>query len=536
MATRRASCAAGRTVDLRYVFADCELDTERRELRRGRQVVAVAPQVFDLLDYLIRNREHVVSKDDLIGAVWNGRSVSDAALTTRLNVARRAIGDSGDGQRLIKTLPRKGFRFVAPVTVAGKPAEAETAGNAAPPPAAALAFPDKPSIAVLPFQNLSGDPEQDYFADGMTEDVTTLLAQTRDFLVIARGSTLTYKTKAVAVDDIGRQLGVNYVLEGSVRRAGNRIRVTAQLVEARTAVRVWAAHFDRELIDLFAVQDDVTSGIVGALHPQLLSAEAQSSRRQPPNSVDAWGLAVRGMMALTTLTRENLDSAADFAGRAIAIAPEFGLSYGLRAFALGYRAYTQWGQDWYQDARRASADIDRALSLQGDDPTVLFLAGGASHFMARHRASVSLLERAIELNPNLAMAHGLLAISYASIDRPADGLAHVETALRLSPRDPMTYLFLAGQALCRFVSRDFAGAIASAERGIGINPASSDNHLYMAAALAELDQTERATEQIKRALRFVPSMSLLVIGRAIEGRNAGWARYHAALRKAGLPE
>jgi adenylate cyclase len=144
---------------------------------------------------------------------------------------------------------------------------------------------------------------------------------------------------------------------------------------------VWAAHFDRVLTDLFAVQDDVTSGIVGALYPQLLSAEAQSYRRQPPNSLDAWGLAVRGMMALATLTKENLDTAADFASRAVDIAPEFGLSYGLRAFALGYRAYTQWGSDWYQDAKRASADIDRTLNLQRDDPTALFLVGGASHFM-----------------------------------------------------------------------------------------------------------------------------------------------------------
>lgn len=521
---------------MRYVFANCELDTERRELRCEREITPVAPQVFDLLDYLIRNRDRVVSKDDLIKTIWSGRSVTDAALTTRLNVARKAIGDSGEVQRLIKTLPRKGFRFVGRVLEVGTPTEGAAADNAVQPSGPALAVPDKPSIAVLPFKHLSKDPEQEYFADGMTEEIITLLSQTHDFLVIARGSTLAYKTISVDMRDIGRELGVRYVLEGSVRRAGNKLRVTAQLVEARTAIRVWGAHFDRELTDLFALQDDVTSGIVGALHPQLLSAEAQSYRRQPPNSLDAWGLAVRGMMALTTLTRENLDTAADFASRAIVVAPEFGLPYGLRAFALGYRAYTQWGHDWYQDAKQASADISRTLGLQGDDPTALFLVGGASHFMARHRASVGLLERAIKLNPNLAMAHGLLAISYASMDRPVDGLAHVETALRLSPRDPMTYLFQAGQALCRFVSGDFPGAISSAEKGISINPSSSDNHLYMAAALAEVGQIERAREQIKRALRFAPMVTLLVIGRAIEGTNSGWARYHAALRKAGLPE
>jgi adenylate cyclase len=535
MASRRTGALPG-AVRLRYVFANCELDTERRELRCGRESAPIAPQVFDLLDYLIRNRDRVVSKDDIIKAIWNGRAVTDAALTTRLNVARKAIGDSGDKQRLIKTLPRRGFRFVGSVVEVGPPAEAAPADNTVEPSVPTLALPDKPSIAVLPLKYLGGDPEQGYLADGMTEEITTLLSQTRDFLVIARGSTLAYNTKSVDMADVGRELGVRYVVEGSVRKVGNKIRVTAQLIEARTAIRVWGAHFDSELTDLFAVQDNITSGIVGALHPQLLSAEAQSYRRRPPDDLDAWGLAVRGMMALTTLTKENLDTAAEFAGRAIGIAPEFGLPYGLRAFALGYRAYTQWGQDWHQDAKQASADIDRTLSLEADDSTALFLVGGASHFMARHRASVGLLERAIELNPNLAMAHGLLAISYASLDRPADGLTHVETALRLSPRDPMTYLFLAGQALCRFVSGDFPGAISSAERGIGINPSSSDNHLYMAAALAEIGQIERAREQIKRGLRFVPKITLLVIGRAIEGNNSGWARYHAALRKAGLPE
>ena len=389
---------------------------------------------------------------------------------------------------------------------------------------------------MLPFQNLGGDAAQEYFADGMTGDITTLLAQSRDFLVIAPGSTLAYKAKAVDIEEIGRQLGVRYMLEGSVRKAGNKIRVTAQLIEARTAVKVWGDHFDRELTDLFSVQDDITGGIVAALHPELLSAEARLYRREPPNSLDAWGLVVRGMMALINLTQQNLGTTVELAGRAIEIAPDYGLAHGLRAFALGYRAYTHWGEDWYADARQAATDINRTLSLQSNDPTALFLAGGASHFMARHRASIGLLERAIELNPNLAMAHGLLGISYASIDRPADGLALIGKALRLSPRDPMTYLFLAGQALCKLVAQDFSGAIASAEKGIGLNPNSPDNHLYMAAALAELDQLEKAGDQIRRAQRLVPKISLSVIGRAVEGGNAGWARYHTALRKAGLPE
>jgi adenylate cyclase len=393
---------------------------------------------------------------------------------------------------------------------------------------------DKPSIAVLPFANMSSDPEQEYLADGMTEDTITLLSQTRDFVVIARSSMVAYKGQPVDIADIGRQLGVRYVLEGSVRKAGNRVRVTAQLVEVRTLDRVWADHFDRDLTDLFALQDDVTSGIVGALHPQLFSAEAQSYQRQPPSSLDAWGLVARSMMALVSLTKENLDTAIDLATQAIEIAPDYGLPYGIKAFAQGYQSYTQWGQDWYEDAKQASANIKRALVLQGDDPTTLFLVGGASHFMARHRTGVALLERAVQLNPNLAMAHGLLGISYASIDRPTVGLSHIETALRLSPRDPMTYMFFTAQALCKFVAGDYSGALSSSERSVSIHP-SSDNHLFMAAALAELGEMDKAREQIKRTLTFSPKMNLVVIGRGVQG-NPGWEKYHAALRKAGLPE
>jgi DNA-binding winged helix-turn-helix (wHTH) protein len=191
---------------LRYLFEEYAFDTDRRELHRGANVVSIAPQVFDLLDYLIRNRERVVSKDDLINAIWDGRIVSDAALTTRLNVARTVIGDSGEEQRLIKTLPRKGFRFVGPVREAQGPAGAALADNPVEPPKLALTLPDKPSIAILPFTNLSSDPEQEYFADGMVEDIITALSRFKSLFVIARNSSFTYRGRAVDVKQVGREL------------------------------------------------------------------------------------------------------------------------------------------------------------------------------------------------------------------------------------------------------------------------------------------------------------------------------------------
>jgi TolB-like protein len=210
---------------LRYLFEDFALDAERRELHRGADIISVAPQVFDLLDYLIRNRERVVSKDDLIRAVWNGRIVSDAALTTRLNAARSAIGDTGEGQRLIKTLPRKGFRFIGSVQEDGGKSPA-VPDNRVEPEKLTLALPDKPSIAVLPFENMSGDPEQEYFADGMVEEIVTALSRNKQLFVIARNSSFAFRGRSVEIKQVARDLGVRYILEGSVRKSGSRVRIT----------------------------------------------------------------------------------------------------------------------------------------------------------------------------------------------------------------------------------------------------------------------------------------------------------------------
>jgi TolB-like protein len=229
------TCARG-AVELRFQFEDYVLDTDRRELHRGADLVRLAPRVFDLLDYLIRNRERVVSKDDLIATVWDGRIVSESALTTRINAVRRAIGDSGEQQRLIKTLPQKGIRFVGAVREDQAPAD----GSAVEPPRPPLALPDKPSIAVLPFTNVGGDPEQDYFADGMADETINALSRCSWLFVIARNSSFTYKGRAVDIRQVGRELGVRYVLEGSVRRGGDRLRFTGQLIEAATGVHIWA--------------------------------------------------------------------------------------------------------------------------------------------------------------------------------------------------------------------------------------------------------------------------------------------------------
>jgi len=308
---------------LRYLFEEYAFDTDRRELHRGADVVSVAPQVFDLLDYLIRDRERVVSKDDLIHAIWSGRAVSDAALTTRLNVARTAIGDSGERQRLIKTVPRKGFRFVGEVREA-RDAAGPNPGDAAPESAPAL--PDKPSIAVLPFENMSGDPEQEYFADGMVEEIITALSRFKSLFVIARNSSFTFKGRAVDIKEVGRRLGVRYVLEGAVRKASGKVRITGQLIDAVTGAHIWADRFERDLTDVFALQDEVTVAVVSTIRPKLFQAETEMATRRRPENLTAYDFYVRASQQYYLFTREGVAEGLRLAHRALELDPRFGLA------------------------------------------------------------------------------------------------------------------------------------------------------------------------------------------------------------------
>jgi TolB-like protein len=276
-----------------FSFADCEIDIERHEFRRAGTAIHIEPQVFDLLVYLLRNRDRMVSKDDLIASVWGGRIVSESTLTSRINAARRAVGDSGGEQKLIRTIARKGLRFVGDVRTPSS--GAAPSGPAAPPHDITLPFPERPAIAVLAFDNMSGDPEQEYFSDGISEDIITALARLRWFLVIARNSSFVYKGQAVHMKQVGAELGVAYVLEGSVRKAGDRVRITAQLNDLATGSHVWAERYDRALADVFAVQDEITAAIVAAIEPQLHAAESFRAARKPPESMNAWDLVMRAL-------------------------------------------------------------------------------------------------------------------------------------------------------------------------------------------------------------------------------------------------
>jgi TolB-like protein len=429
---------------LRYLFENYTLDIDRREMLRGADLVPVSPQVFDLLEYLIRNRERVVSKDELIDAVWNGRIVSDAALTTRLNAVRSVVYDSGEEQRLIKTLPRKGFRFVASVReIAG----ADVGGVRQSPSASAML--DKPSIAVLPFQNISDDAGQDYFAEGLVDDIITALSRFKPFLVIDRYSSFTYKGKTADIRRIGQELAVRYLLEGSVRKSDKRIRINAQLIEVATGTHLWADRFDGALGDIFDLQDRITQQTVGAIAPEVERAEIERARRTRTGRLDAVTAYYLGAQHIHfPTTPENNDVAARYFAQAIALDPGFAPAYGGAATCIAWRRANKWPGDNAKEDVTVLQLADRLKEMGTDDALALSAVGFLLFwFDLDFEAGIEFIERAIRSNPNFARAlhaRGLIRSWQGETDA---AIAQLEHALRLSPHDPFKYNALLGLAL-----------------------------------------------------------------------------------------
>jgi TolB-like protein len=516
---------------VQFLFGDCVLDPDRREFSRGGGVVAMGPQVFDLLTYLVNNRERVVSKDDLLAAVWGGRIVSESTLTSHINAVRKAIGDSGEEQHLIRTVARKGFRFIGDVR------EVLDAQALAPVAVATPDLPDKPSIAVLAFQNLSGDPEQEYFADGMVEDIITALSRLRWLFVIARNSSFTYKGRAVDVKQIGRELGVRYVLEGSVRKAANRVRITGQLIDAVAGTHLWAERFEGSLDDIFELQDQVATSVVGAIAPQLERAEIERAKRKPTEHLGAYDYYLRGMADFNRGTREAIGEALLLFEKAIELDPDFASAYGTAAWCHFWRKVNGWMID-PKEAAEGERLARRAVELGRDDPVALARGGHAlAHFTGDLDGGIAMHDRAVMLNPNLAAAWFLGGFLRVWHGEPDGAIERFGRAMRLSPRDPETYRMQAGMAAAHLFARRFDEASACAEEASRDLP----DFLLVAAVAAASHTLAGRIEEGRKAMDHLrqldPSLRI--------SNLRGWLPIHRAedlamfsdgLRKAGLPE
>ena len=522
---------------MRYLFEDYTLDTERRELRRGEGIVPVAPQAFDLLDYLISNRERVVSKDNLISAIWNGRCVSDAALTTRLNVARSALGDSGEEQRLIKTLPRKGFRFVGAVREE-HPAGAAMADAPKESPKPSLSLPDKPSIAVLPFQNLSNDPEQEYFADGVVEDITMALSLFRWLFVIARNSSFAYKGRSVDIKQVGRELGVRYVLEGSVRKAGSRLRIAGQLIDAETGTHLWADRFDGALENVFDLQDQVTSSVVGAIAPKLQREEIKRARRKPTENLDAYDYYLRGLASLHRWTLAANEEALRLFSRAIQLDPGLACAYGMAGWCYIQRKVRRWMIDHERESAEATRLARRAVHLGADDEVALSMGAYVLTFIAHEfDDAIAFVDRGLAINPNSALAWNLGAWVRVFRGEPDLVFDYAARAMRLSPLDPSQYAMNGAVAYGHFLSGRYDMALSSAERSLRDNPDFLLSIAVFSASNALVGRLAAARKGIARARERNPDLRLSNLEELAPFRRPEDVVHLAkGLRAAGLPE
>lgn len=475
--------------------------------------VPLRPKAFDVLRHLVENAGRLVPRDELLGAVWAEVFVTDDNVTQCVAEVRRALGQ--DASRLLRTVQRRGYLFeaevsheearsqAAPEQESGSIASAEARG-ATTAGRTRLAVLDRPSLVVLPFRNMGGNPEQEYFADGMTEELTTALSQARWFPVVARNSAFAYKGRAVDVREVGRELGVQYVLEGGVRSAGGCVRITAQLIETGTGRHVWTDRFDGTLDDVFGLQDRVAETVAGMVEPSLRVAELARSRAKPTGSLDAYDLYLRALPHHHAVTREGSEEALALLRRAAALDPDFAAAKALAAFCQGVRSLQGWAVPG--DEEEGIRLAREALAAGMDDPRVLQHAARVLGLLAFDRdAAVAAVERSLALNPHSAEAHQAAGYVNNWLCRPEAALRHFERAARLSPLDPEMVHVLTGSAVAHLIAGRYEAALDAARQALRLQPEWGDAHRNVVAALWLLGRREEAAAAALRAREIAPT-------------------------------
>ncbi len=509
-----------------FSFENQTLDRSRRELSRGGASVVVEPRVFDLIVFLIENRDRVVSKDDLIEQVWGGRIVSDSALTVAINGARQALGDNGREQRLIRTLARKGVRFVGSVAAGPEPF-----------PTAALALPDMPSIAVMPFSNMSGDPEQDYFADGVVDDIITALSRYKSLFVIARNSSFTYKGKTIDIRQVGRELGVRYVLEGSVRKAQARIRVTGQLLDSQSGSHLWADRFEGALEEVFDLQDRIAAAVAGRLPLTIEQAEIARLRSKPTSSLGAYDSFLLAMKELHRSTRDSVAAALGHYYRAIELDPAFAEPYAWASIAYSRRKQGRWMADLHRESAEGIRLARFGAELRPDSALTLGSAGFALAFLGGDTAAgIDFTDRALALNPNDALTwHGSGWIRCYNGDHEL-AIEHIERAERLSPLDPQTSQFQLAKCMAHYCAGRYESAAAIAQSVVKRHPDLVPGLIHLARSSAMAGRSDEARRAMARVLELNPNVSVgNLVGISVMRRREDAERLREGDRLAGMP-
>ena len=458
--------------------------------------------------------------------------------TLRDLVAGSGLEFSDRGLRELKGVPGEWhlWALVRDATDGGKDASADGVRSPVAGPRPSLPLPEKPSIAVLPFTNLSGDPEQDYFADGMVEDIITGLSRIKWIFVIARNSSFAYRGKEMDVKQVGRELGVRYVLEGSVRRSGNRVRITAQLIDARTGTHIWADRYDRALDDVFAVQDELTISVVGVIEPSLREAEIERARRKRPDSLDAYDLYLRALPFAFTAMPQDADEALTLLARAIELEPDYAAAHAAIAWCHEQR-YLRGGLN--EEVKRAALHHARAaIAVGGDDAAALATAGFVVAVIEYdYETATAAFDRSFALSGSSALALGFSSIVRAWKGDDATAVDHATRAIRLSPFDPLLYVPYIGLAYAHFAAGRFEEAAAAGARASQSNPKFSMPYVLHAAALANLGRGEEAKVVADRLREVEPGVTVSTAIRSARFANPEKnAELGKALLLAGLPE
>ena len=509
-------------------FGPFRLDADAGILFHGAEPTPLGQRAVVLLALLVRRAGAPVSKEALIEAAWPAQAIEDSNLTVQIAAVRRILEDLTGDARWIETLPRRGYRYVGPV-VAGP--DADRVASEAP----ALTLPDRPSVAVLPFANLSGDAEQDYFADGMVDDIITGLSRINWLFVIARNSTFIYKGRAVDVKQVGRELGVRYVLEGSVRKTGARVRITGQLIDASTGVHVWAERYDRRSDDIFALQDEIALSVVGAIAPSVRRAEINRVKRKRPDSLDAYDLVLRAQPDVDSGMPEQVTQALVLLERSIALEPDYALAHGNAAMChhcLFLRAGLQ------EINRIASIRHARSAMIHGQDDALALTLAGFSIGMDGHDrpAAFTTLEAALAISPSSALTYILGSVMLGWGGEAERAIEWSERGMRLSPFDPWAFAAFDAQAMGYFHRGRYDEACRAAYRSVQANPRHSITYVQLAAALAKLGRLNEASAAAARVLELHPTFRY---SRQFSGVNCTPALASSlgdALRAAGLPE
>jgi len=518
--------------DQEMVFGPFRLDIQGRTLHRHGNIVPLRARSFDILCVLVGAGGDLVSKDALMARVWPGVFVEENTLQVHVSALRKALGEDVDGQRYILTVPGQGYRFI------GKRGEQPIAAAVSPGGGPQPALPDRPSIAVMPFQNMSGNLEQDYFTDGVVEDIITALSRIRWLFVIARDSTFRYKGRAVDVKDLGEELGVRYLLQGSVRTAANRVRITGQLVDVRTSSYLWVDRFDRALVDIFDLQDEIAACVVSAIAPKLELAEIDRVKRKPTESLDAYDSCLRGMASFYEERREASNEALRLFYKAIELDANFAFAHAMAARCYLQRQIQSWMVDRQPEAAEAARLAWRAASLGPDDATTLCIAGYVlAHLIRELEAGAGFIGRAVELNANLAPAWYYSAWVNIWLGEPELAIEHAEHAMRLSPVDLRLYVMQDAIASAHISAGRYDVAVAWAEKALRLQSRYQPTLRLLAVSYALSGRIEQARATLARLREVNPQVRIADLPDILPYRRPeDFARYADALRMAGLPE